>query len=57
MMQFVVLTPNNMTSEAAESVLGAASSPSKDEQSDIQTDQTVQPLLKKKKPETKDRSP
>ena len=53
-MQFVALTTYNTTSGAVESVFAAASSPSKDAQSDIQTDQAVRPLLKKK-PETKHR--
>ena len=39
--KFVALTANNTTSEAVESVFPAASSPSKDTQSGIQTDQAV----------------
>ena len=52
--QFVALTTSIMTFETVESVFTAAASPSKDAQSDIQTDQVVEPPLKKK-PETKDR--
>ena len=52
-MQIGALTTNDMTSES-ESVFADASLPSKDAQSDIQTDQVVGPSLKKKL-ETKDR--